>query len=191
MTIAQTLPNVLSLSRIPIGGLIILVYSDKDLGQFIVALCLLLLALLTDVVDGYLARKLGIASDHGYLLDGLGDRAVYLAVILTFYAGNELWGLAAWLLILREVTLYAVRVVQTEWSIKLAETRMLSLCHAFVFRLWVGLILTKDGLQIMGTADLDDLVGIKLASSFLIIGSLSAGYLSVYATLAPMFKDSE
>jgi len=71
------IPNILSCYRII--AVPFLLYSawtdDKN-----IFLGLLLTSLLTDAVDGYLARRLNCTSDIGTRLDSWGDMATYLSV---------------------------------------------------------------------------------------------------------------
>lgn len=187
---SHRIPNFLSLSRVPLGGVIIIVYSDERPAAFLAAVGLVLLALVTDVLDGYFARRLNVQSKDGYLLDGLGDRSVYIALLLTFYGQREVWSAVAWLLVLREVGIYAIRVVQVEWDLKLQRTRTLSLAHAFFMRLWFGLMLLEDGFQIFGQKDIDNLAAAKVFGATLLAGSLTAGYLSIYATMKSAARSS-
>lgn len=50
----------------------------------IVAILVFLLAVLTDAFDGYSARKLGVASDHGAYFDITADFILVLVAFLTF-----------------------------------------------------------------------------------------------------------
>jgi CDP-diacylglycerol---serine O-phosphatidyltransferase len=55
-------------------------------GQFYLSFALVLLAFIVDFADGWLARKLGISSDFGRLLDGQVDVFIYLVYpALAFY----------------------------------------------------------------------------------------------------------
>lgn len=71
----------LSVSRIIlIPFLVAFIFMDK---KFITGL-LLLIGFITDVLDGYLARKMNIASDRGAKLDSLGDLLLMLTGLLGF-----------------------------------------------------------------------------------------------------------
>lgn len=73
-----TLPNAISLARllaVPVFGYLVLV--DNDLA----ALVVLLLASVSDFVDGALARALHQVSRLGVLLDPIADRAYVLVAI--------------------------------------------------------------------------------------------------------------
>ena len=86
-----------------------IVWTLKE--QPAVALCLLILAILLDGVDGALARYQQAASDRGALLDIVVDQtslAIILLALIAFHRVPELW--AAWYLVS-----YIVLIVFLVW----------------------------------------------------------------------------
>jgi phosphatidylglycerophosphate synthase len=81
------------------------------------ALCLVLVAVViaTDIADGWIARKYALQSKLGYLLDGLGDRAFHVACVLILTMNGILNLPLAWVLIFREVSQYAARILEQDW----------------------------------------------------------------------------
>lgn len=69
-----TIPNLLSLLRIALSPLFLLAAFNGSRALF---LALFALALVSDALDGYLARRLGQTSELGARLDSWGDCAVY------------------------------------------------------------------------------------------------------------------
>jgi CDP-diacylglycerol--glycerol-3-phosphate 3-phosphatidyltransferase len=90
---AAILPNVLSAARIGILPIFILfLFQGRDLIAF-----LFLVAIgLSDVADGYLARRLGAVSDLGKVLDHLGDKLVSVGVL---YSLSAVKGLPLWIFV--------------------------------------------------------------------------------------------
>jgi phosphatidylglycerophosphate synthase len=129
-------PNALSLSRIPLGMAFIALYDTSEIRRFSAALAVALLALLTDVADGWLARRWQVGSDAGALIDGLGDKAFYIAVYLVIAAENEAQSLLLWGLIFREVALYALRTIDGNRAVNTKRLRWSSLTYAFVIRMY-------------------------------------------------------
>jgi len=74
-----TVPNALSGSRIVFAPLLIALAA---LGEEQIFLALLALSLVSDALDGYLARALNQASELGVKLDSWGDLLTYIAMIL-------------------------------------------------------------------------------------------------------------
>ncbi len=80
------IPNILSISRIILLPLIIFCLTKDSDRYRIFTFILMTIAVLTDVLDGYIARKLKIESALGKILDPFGDKigigAVAIAVTL-------------------------------------------------------------------------------------------------------------
>lgn len=89
----KQIPNILSLSRIILAPLVTLLYFCNSFLSAIVALVFLILLELTDKYDGELARKYGIVSDMGKVLDPFADTVFHLTLFTTFlYEGSmPLW----------------------------------------------------------------------------------------------------
>ena len=76
------LPNILTLSRIPllfiIVGLLCIDGFKSDLSAFI----LFILAAASDWFDGYIARKVGAVSNFGKLMDALTDKIIMVGLFV-------------------------------------------------------------------------------------------------------------
>lgn len=77
----MNLPNLLSLLRLCMVPPFVLSYFSKLDGSDIVALIIFVLAAITDVLDGMLARKLNKISNLGKVLDPLGDKLMALSAL--------------------------------------------------------------------------------------------------------------
>jgi phosphatidylglycerophosphate synthase len=180
----HNLPNYLSLSRIPIAATFLVLFDDRDITRFGCSLGLLALAALTDFLDGRLARAFRLSSRTGYFIDGLGDKAVYIAILLVIYREDANQYILPWLLILREIVLYALRVIEPVSSDTLRELRKLSLAYALLIRLYfVGFFLAA-ALKIFRTEV--HFVG----KWYIVIGLIAAitGYAHLYIQFKQMGK---
>ena len=74
-----SIPNILSLLRLALVPVLVALASAQRGDIFLVVLAV---SLLSDVLDGYLARKLGLVSELGAKLDSWGDILTYAAMIL-------------------------------------------------------------------------------------------------------------
>jgi len=72
----KQIPNILSFCRIRFSGMLLLLPENP-----ILFLSIYLLTGITDVADGYLARKYGWTSRTGALLDSLADTVFYLIIL--------------------------------------------------------------------------------------------------------------
>ena len=74
-----SIPNILSLLRLALVPVLVGLALAQRGDIFLVVLAV---SLLSDVLDGYLARKLGLVSELGAKLDSWGDILTYAAMIL-------------------------------------------------------------------------------------------------------------
>lgn len=122
----MNLPNLLTLSRIPIlFGIVALLYRPFA-GAGSLAFGLFVIGALTDWADGYVARKQGIVSDFGKLMDALTDKVFMVGLFISLLAVGILpaWALPLLLLILtREFLITGLRLVAASSGIVLAAEK--------------------------------------------------------------------
>ena len=75
-----TIPNLLSLFRLMLIPLIVWLYCLKH--EYYYATAVLLLSGVTDIVDGYIARKFNMVSDIGKVLDPIADKLTQANVLI-------------------------------------------------------------------------------------------------------------
>jgi len=103
----MNIPNLLSVSRILLAIIILLFLSNPK-----IALVIFLIAALTDVLDGYLARKWNQETKLGQILDPIADK---ILVIMVLIALLRIYDLPYWYLLitLRDVNnIIAIPIIQ-------------------------------------------------------------------------------
>ncbi|HWA08937.1 MAG TPA: CDP-diacylglycerol--glycerol-3-phosphate 3-phosphatidyltransferase [Opitutaceae bacterium] len=78
----MNLPNQITLSRIPLMFVIVWLMFQPWLGAPSLAFGLFVLGALSDWYDGYLARRLGIVSVFGKIMDALADKIMVLGIMV-------------------------------------------------------------------------------------------------------------
>jgi CDP-diacylglycerol--glycerol-3-phosphate 3-phosphatidyltransferase len=107
----KKLPNLLTLARILlIPPIMFFMLQDTPLGNFI-AVLLFSVAAITDWLDGYLARKQGLESLLGKLLDPLADKLVVQAVLILAVELGRIPGWFVVLLLSREIAITGLRAI--------------------------------------------------------------------------------
>ncbi|HEY8444665.1 MAG TPA: CDP-diacylglycerol--glycerol-3-phosphate 3-phosphatidyltransferase [Bacilli bacterium] len=99
----KLVPNILTIIRLLLVPLyIIIFYSSLDNSLWI-AIGIFMLASITDIVDGFIARKFNAITKIGQLLDPLADKLMQLTVLLTLSLAGyiEMW--VFWIILSKEL----------------------------------------------------------------------------------------
>lgn len=108
---AVNLPNLLTFGRILMIPLCLwFLEQDTPRSGFWSAI-VFTLAALTDVLDGYLARKLGVVSVLGKLIDPLADKLIVMATLVWMVHMGRMPSWAVIVLLAREFSVTALRSV--------------------------------------------------------------------------------
>ena len=86
----MNLPNKLSILRIVMVPLFVVMYFLAFTWSPYVALAIFILAALTDMLDGYIARKYNLVTDLGKFLDPIADKILVCAALFCIAATNPL-----------------------------------------------------------------------------------------------------
>src|SRR5262249_28446199 len=88
------LPNLTTIARILLVPVIVWAIGS---GEMLFAFILFLVAGLSDAIDGFLAKRLGMATEFGSYLDPLADKALIVSI---YVALGLVEALPRWLVIL-------------------------------------------------------------------------------------------
>lgn len=179
----RQIPNALSLLRILLGPCIVFVSPHLSTRTYWTTLCILALALLSDALDGYLARLWKITSKLGYILDSVGDRAVHLALILVFWERYQIPLVFIWLLVFRDIAIFAMRALNSDWLNTAIRLQWISRAYAIMLRLWLGLFVFRDGYQVFMHVDRLDTFTFAVAQNTIVGFTILIAYFSLFRTL--------
>jgi CDP-diacylglycerol--glycerol-3-phosphate 3-phosphatidyltransferase len=107
----MSLPNAITLSRIPLMFAIVWLMYQGWTGAASLAFWLFIAAAIGDWLDGYLARKRGLVSSFGKLMDALTDKIMVLGLIIALV---DLQRISVWLALItlvREFLVTGMRMV--------------------------------------------------------------------------------
>ncbi len=116
----MNVPNYLTLSRIVLTFVIMTLLFTRAFAMTCAAFLLFLLACATDFLDGWVARKKGLISDFGKIMDPLADKVLVVGLFLTFV---QLQLVGAWVvvvIIVREFLITGMRVFALRRGVVLA-----------------------------------------------------------------------
>lgn len=136
----MNLPNKLTMLRIVlILPFLLVLYLDVP-GASYIALAIFILASLTDLLDGKIARGRNLITDFGKFADPLADKMLVVAAMLWFVENGQMPGWALLIVILREFAVSGLRMVASDqgrviaagWSGKV-KTASTMVCVVLMF----------------------------------------------------------
>jgi CDP-diacylglycerol--glycerol-3-phosphate 3-phosphatidyltransferase len=128
----MNIPNSLTLLRIFLIPVFVVAFYLPISWNNLLATAIFFLAALTDLLDGYLARKLGQISKLGAFLDPVADKLmVAVVLVLVVQEHPTIWlALPAAVIIGREITVSALR----EWMAELGARRKVAVSFIGKFK---------------------------------------------------------
>lgn len=139
----MTTANKLTILRVLMIPVFLVVLYWGFPGCRYVALGIYIVACLTDLLDGYIARHYNQISDFGKFMDPLADKMLVMAAMCYFVECGQMPGWCLAIVLLREFAVSGMRLVAVEqgrviaaaWSgkVKTAST-MVCLCLMLVFQ---------------------------------------------------------
>jgi len=144
------LPNMLTLGRILLIPVFVSFTYDADPFYSLMAAVVFAVASITDVVDGYLARKWNLITVVGKFMDPLADKLIVMAALVMMV---RLGRIAAWVVIVllaRELIVSGLRTIaasegmviaagqEGKWKTSLQLVGVISLCVHYVHPLDLG-----------------------------------------------------
>ena len=117
----MNLPNKLTIIRIFLVPVFILVYYLEFPLNSLIAAMIFAVASLTDLFDGYLARKHNIVTNFGKLVDPIADKLLVGSAIILFTGSGIIHPAVAVVLIGREFVISGYRVLAASEGIVMAS----------------------------------------------------------------------
>ena len=152
------LPNSITLSRIAIVPVILLLAAMETKWSCFFATLFFVVAALSDLVDGYLARKNNLITSLGKFLDPLADKVLVSSVLIMFV---ELAWVPAWIVIViicRDLMVTGLRAVASDEGVVIAADKygkwkttlqMIALVPLLLHHDWFGLPLISLGTMLL------------------------------------------
>ncbi|MBE7018183.1 MAG: CDP-diacylglycerol--glycerol-3-phosphate 3-phosphatidyltransferase [Ruminococcaceae bacterium] len=142
--------NRLTLLRIAlIPVFLIILYLSFPYSNW-VALAVFIIAAITDLIDGHIARSRNQVTDFGKFMDPLADKMLVVAAMCWFVQTGQMSGWVLALVLLREFAVSGMRLVAVEqgkviaaaWSGKVKTTlTIVCLCFMLGFNVsWLNLV---------------------------------------------------
>jgi CDP-diacylglycerol--glycerol-3-phosphate 3-phosphatidyltransferase len=156
------LPNMLTMGRIVVIPLFVWFTYDGDPFYSYLAAGLFTLAAVTDVIDGFLARRWNMVTVVGKLLDPLADKLIVMAAMVMM---TRLGRIPAWVVIVllsRELIVSGLRQIaaseglviaagqEGKWKTSLQLCGMIALCVHYVHPINFGFVTADIDFNLIG-----------------------------------------
>ncbi len=141
----NNMPNLLSFSRVLATILVFILILINQPWSFLVATVIFLLASITDLLDGYLARRYHLVSPLGVFLDLTADKVFVSAILVAFV---QLGLVPAWIVVIiitREFLVTGLRSVASARGTVIPAGK-LGKQKTFITLLAIGGILLAKGI---------------------------------------------
>ena len=166
------LPNVLTLGRIFLIPVFVMVFMAPTPDRSLVAAVIFTVAAVTDLLDGYIARRTGQVTKLGKLLDPIADKLLVLSALILLMNVDRVSALVAILIIARELAVTGVRAIAASERLIIAAETTGKYKMAMQVVAIVLLILEGTGMAELGNMHLAGTATLYLS---LVLGYISGG----------------
>ncbi|MFM8551162.1 MAG: CDP-diacylglycerol--glycerol-3-phosphate 3-phosphatidyltransferase [Nitrospiraceae bacterium] len=116
------LANLLTLSRILLIPVFVVLFANPTPDRSLAAALVFTIAAVTDLLDGYVARRTGQITTVGKLLDPIADKLLVLSGLILLVQFDRVAALVAIVIIARELAVTGIRAITaTEGAVLEAE----------------------------------------------------------------------
>jgi CDP-diacylglycerol--glycerol-3-phosphate 3-phosphatidyltransferase len=116
-------PNTLTLIRIAMIPLFIAVFLSGCPNYEFICLALFIGASLTDLLDGYIARRDNLVTNFGKIIDPLADKLLVFSALILFVQVGRMPAWIVLILLARELAITSLRAVAASDGIALAAAK--------------------------------------------------------------------
>ncbi len=166
------LPNFITLTRILLIPVFVVLFATPTPNRSLSAGLVFVVAAVTDLLDGYLARRNGQVTTLGKLLDPIADKLLVLSALILLVNVDRVSALVAILIIAREVAVTGIRAIAAGEGMVIAAETTGKYKMALQVVAIVLLVLEGTFLSDLGNLHLAGIVTLYLS---LVLGYVSGG----------------
>lgn len=121
----HNIPNILTLLRILVIPIIVIAFYFKDVVlSHRVAACIFLFAIITDFLDGYLARKFHWQSNFGKMFDPIADKVLVGCILIMIVKFRKIQEVPCLLILSREFIVAGMREFLAQLRVSVPVSRL-------------------------------------------------------------------
>lgn len=139
------LANIITGLRIALLPVVIYAIYQETWGYSLLAVILFIFMAISDILDGYVARRTNDVTEAGSFLDPLSDKIVVICLLVVFLSRDQFWLLPLLIFIVRDFVINGIRTIGARHDIVIAADVYGKIKTVFQFFL-ILLILWKEHL---------------------------------------------
>lgn len=159
----MNMPNKLTVLRIILSPISMLIFSMDSFAMCLIGLILFIIAALTDMADGYYARKYGISTGFGKFMDPLADKVLVSSAMLLFIARDMVSPIPVILIIgreflvtgLRALSAYRQVVISPTWAAKTKTFLQMTVVSVLLACVFLEKTFTQFGIEAAFMTEID------------------------------------
>lgn len=136
-------PNLISLFRLilAIPFYFLLPSINENYKYRIVIISLIIIAFISDLLDGYIARKQNITTELGKILDPLADKLLVIIIITQLYLNDMILEFYFWIILLRDVLIFTGGIVVSKKIGRVLPSNIIGKITVFSIGIYIIIVL--------------------------------------------------
>ena len=136
----MTVSNFISLFRVAVLPILVYLVLQQTASASLWAIFVMILAILSDVLDGYIARWLKEVTAVGSFLDPFADKLLVVGILFLYAALGVYWISVLLIFIVRDVVVVIIRRLSAKQNVLLEEWSSQKLFIYFQYAIVMGLL---------------------------------------------------
>ncbi|MBM4171405.1 MAG: hypothetical protein FJ214_06020 [Ignavibacteria bacterium] len=122
-----TLPNLISIFRLllAIPMFLVIQYINTEFVYRYYLLGLIFIATISDLLDGFIARKKNLISEFGKIIDPLADKVCVILIITQLYFLGEIISIYFWIIVGRDLLIFIGGIIVSKKIGKVLPSNLL------------------------------------------------------------------
>lgn len=137
------IPNLISLFRLSLAipFYFLLPLINQNYVYRIIIISLIIIAFISDLLDGYIARKQNITTELGKILDPLADKILVIIIITQLYLNNMILEFYFWIILLRDVLIFTGGIVVSKKIGRVLPSNIIGKITVFSIGIYIIIVL--------------------------------------------------
>lgn len=144
---AFSFPNLISLFRLLLAIPVFFIVKNlhTNVNYRYITLTLILTAFISDLIDGYVARKKNLISEFGKIIDPLADKVFIFLLVTQLYLIGEILPLYFWTIVIRDIIIFIGGIYITRKIGKVLPSNLLGKITVLIIGIFI--LITISGMN--------------------------------------------